>query len=522
MVVEYFFTGVDKADFLVFFDRDSFEISSDMRQRFEQQMNLRTVAISDVKFPLKSRDELPPVLMALQYIFVAADLNQKVFDLLESKICSGKKKTGRKGMDLWHILVLAVVRHTCSTNWDTLETWANHHELVRKVMGVHATAFIEDEKIEFNYQSILDNVSLIDEALLYEINQLVVDTGHKVFKKKDDELFALKTDSYVLETNVHFPTDLNLLWDSVRKCLDVVEQLRQISNVRGWRKLKVLRKNFKSLFRATSQQVFKGRDEKQKKEFVKRYIQQARLLEQRVAELIKTPPQASKPKQLLEIITSLDHYKNYVTKFTDQIERRLIKGEVIPAEEKVYSIFEEHTEWINKGKLNKKVELGHLVLITTDQYQFIVDYQIMEKQKDPSQVKGICQRIKKNFPDKKIKSHSFDKGFWSKENLQTLQEASLQYAVLPKRGRTNKEDKERESEPEFKKLRNAHSAVESNINMLEHHGLDRCMDKGLKGYKRNVGLSTLAYNLHILGNGLKEVELKVQAKKEKARLSRAA
>jgi len=151
-----------------------------MRQRFEQQMNLRTVAISDVKFPLKSRDELPPVLKALQYIFITPELNEKVFQLLEEKICSGKKKTGRKGMDLWHILVLAVVRHACSTNWDTLETWANHHELVRRVMGVHATAFIEDEKIEFNYQSILDNVSLLDEALLLDIDKLVVDAGHKL------------------------------------------------------------------------------------------------------------------------------------------------------------------------------------------------------------------------------------------------------------------------------------------------------------------------------------------------------
>ena len=71
-----------------------------MRQRFEQQMSLRIVAIADVKFPLKSRDELPPVLMALQYIFVTPELNEKVFALLEKKICSGKKKTGRKGMDL--------------------------------------------------------------------------------------------------------------------------------------------------------------------------------------------------------------------------------------------------------------------------------------------------------------------------------------------------------------------------------------------------------------------------------------
>src|SRR5215210_1568364 len=91
-----------------------------MRKRFEQQMNLRTVAISDVKFPLKSRDELPPVLKALQYIFITLELNEKIFQLLEEKICKGKKKTGRNGMDLWHVLVLAVIRYTLDTNWDRL------------------------------------------------------------------------------------------------------------------------------------------------------------------------------------------------------------------------------------------------------------------------------------------------------------------------------------------------------------------------------------------------------------------
>ena len=212
----------------------------------------------------------------------------------------------------------------------------------------------------------------------------------------------------------------------------------------------------------------------------------------------------------------------YVKKFMDQIERRLLKGEVIPAEEKVFSIFEEHTEWITKGKLNRKAELGHLLLITTDQYEFIVDYKVMEKQKDVSQVSSLCERIKNNFPGKKIYSHSFDKGFWSKDNQTTLQEAAIIQAILPKRGRHNREDKVREGSPIFKKLRNAHSAVESNINMLEHHGLNRCMDKGLRGYKRCVGLSVLAYNLHILGNALKAKELEEEAQRQKARLKPAA
>lgn len=495
-----------------------------MRQRFEQQMNLRTVAIQDIKFPLKSRDELPPVLKALQYIFVTRGLNEKVFALLEKKICAGKKKTGRKGMDLWHILVLAVVRHTIGTNWDRLELMANYDLLVRQIMGVHCSGFLSDaEKIEFGYQTILDNVSLLDETLLEQVNQLVAEAGHQLLKKKEEEVLRLKTDSYVLETNVHFPTDLNLLWDSSRKCIDAVKLLQEVTTLKGWRKIKHIYRSLKSQFRKTSHQVFKGKSEQQKKQSVREYLQQAGALLKRCQELVAQPPVAfGKEESVIALLQSLSQYCSFVKKFIDQIERRLVKGESIPAAEKIYSIFEEHTEWINKGKLHRRVELGHLLLITTDKHQFIVDYKVMEKQRDASQVSGLCERIKKNFPGKKVYSHSFDKGFWSKDNQATLQDAAIEQVILPKRGRHNKEDKERESNPKFKKLRNAHSAVESNINMLEHHGLNRCMDKGLYGYKRCVGLSVLAYNLHILGNALKAKELAEQAKREKRRLKQAA
>lgn len=494
-----------------------------MRQRFEQQISIGGIAIKDVQFPLKSRDELPPVLKALQYIFVTAELNEQVFALLEDKICKGKKNTGRKGMDLWHILVLAVVRHATGTNWDTLELWANDLMLIRKVMGVHSKFDDEGDGITFGYQSIIDNVSLIDEAMLYDINQLVVTAGHQLVKKKEDEGLELKTDSYVVETNIHFPTDLNLLWDSIRKCLDTVTHLqKEIGQIKGWRKIKALRSSLKSLFRKTSHQVFKGKDEKRKRELVKQYITEAFSLKERCEALIKSPVVALQPPTVLAIVSSLQHYCNYITKFTDQIERRLIKGEPIPAEEKVYSIFEPHTEWITKGKQNKRVELGHLLCVTTDQYQFIVDYTVMIKEKDQAQVKPVVERIAKNFPSVQVYSHSFDKGYYSKANEDFLSQSCIDLPVLPKKGRHNKADKERESNPEFKKLRNKHSAVESNINMLEHHGLNLCRDKGLTNFRRYVGISVLAYNLHILGNALIAAERKNEEKRAMRSLKIAA
>lgn len=122
----------------------------------------------------------------------------------------------------------------------------------------------------------------------------------------------------------------------------------------------------------------------------------------------------------------------------------------------------------------------------------------MEKQKDASQVTDLTVRIQTKFFNAVISSHSFDKGFWSKDNLAILEAQKIETVVLPKRGRQTKEDKEREDQPDFKLLRRKHSAVESNINMLEHHGLNRCPDKGLRHYKNYVGLSVLAYNLHQL------------------------
>jgi hypothetical protein len=487
-----------------------------MRQRFEQQQTIGVTAISDIQFPLRSRDELPPVLKALQYIFVTPELNKQVFELLEKKICSGKKQTGRKGMDLWHILVLAVVRHALGTNWDRLEYTANGDKLTRKVLGVHVEKF-GIEEIEFAYQTIVDNVSLIDEAMLQEINHLVVAHGHNLLKKKEEEVLklSLKTDSYAVETNVHFPTDLNLLWDSTRKSLDIAERIVKENNIEGWRKVKFIKGRVKSSFRHASQIVFRGgiKDPEKKRQAVKEYLQYARALELRLQFLVQTPLQVSS----VLIQMGLKHYLECMNKFISQIDRRLLKGEEIPASEKVFSIFEPHTEWITKGKFHPNVELGKLLLVTTDQFQFIVDYKVMEYERDAAQVKPLCERIKNKFPDAKIVSHSFDKSFHSKDNYEAVK-TNTEQVIMPKRGRKNREEQQRESAKPFKKLRNKHSAVESNINMLEHHGLNRCPDKGLNGLKDYVGFSVLAYNLHILGNHL----MARQREKESRLLLRAA
>lgn len=471
-----------------------------MRQRFEQQMTMGIEPISEVKIRLKSRDEMPPLLLALQTIFITPELNEKIFSILEEKICKGKKATGRKGMDLWYILVLSIVRHGCNTNWDKLQELANNHITMRKIMGLHSSDFYEDF-YEFEYQNILDNVSLLDAETINKINATVVEYGVTLLKKKEQEALELKTDSFVLETNVHFPTDLNLLYDSLRKTLSCIEKKASTHSeiFKGWRKIKSIKKETKSIYRACSWQVFKGRKEDVKRHMVKKYLDQANKLMNRANEVLSHGADSE-----------LKYYNDYVSLFIDQIDRRLLKGEVIPSEEKVYSIFEPHTEWINKGK--RTPELGNTVLITTNQYHLIMDYKIMFNEKDASQIEPLLNRLHLNYSNQTIESLSTDKGFYSKGNYTACINAGINKVIMPKKGKPNKAEYEREHEETFIKLRNKHSAVESNINMLEHHGLNRCMDKGKPHLERYVALSVLAYNLHIIGNELAKRKREKQRK----------
>ncbi len=162
----------------------------------------------------------------------------------------------------------------------------------------------------------------------------------------------------------------------------------------------------------------------------------------------------------------------------------------------MFSIFEEHTEWINKGKAGKSQELGLKVCVVEDQYGFLLTHLVMKRTGDVEVATALMRETKERFPQ--LRSCSFDKGFYSPENIKQLQKI-LDLVVLPKKGRLNEEEKAHQSSEEFVRRRRKHSAVESGISALENHGLDRCPDHGLRGFERYVALAVLARNIQILG-----------------------
>lgn len=309
---------------------------------------------------------------------------------------------------------------------------------------------------------------------------------------------CLKTDSFVVESNVHFPTDYNLLWDSARKSIDMVSKLQEKHNLSGWRKIKNWRSDLKNKMRTlgkASASGGKGKSDRVK-QCAQNYLAKAKALYAKLEREKEGFPQTDIIDAI--IFMELERFMQLLQKHIELVERRIIKGEKIPHEEKMFSIFEQYTEWVTKGKLRPNVELGKKVAITTDQFNLIVDYHIMNHESDSGMVPGLAERI---LTDYQVKSWSFDKGFWNKANKELLSKVTGTL-VLPKKGKCNKTEKEEEHKPKFIKFRNKHSAVESNINELEHRGLNRCPDKGYMHFKRYIGSAVCAYNLKKIGEHL--------------------
>ncbi len=254
---------------------------------------------------------------------------------------------------------------------------------------------------------------MLDDQTIRQINEMIVSFGHDVFKKKDEAALGLKTDSYVVESNVHFPTDYNLLWDSARKCLDVMGYFQKEYKITGWRKAKQWRKEIKGLMRAVGKASSSGGRNKYEREHkaTLMYLEKARALLVKVGQSKDDLP-LNGPKDVA-LFTALKYYIEMLEKHMDLVDRRLIQAEQIPHEEKVFSIFETYTEWIKKGKLHPNVELGKKVLVTTDQYNLVLDYQVMDEISDSEVVEELANRIFERYA---VKSWSFDKGFYSKEN----------------------------------------------------------------------------------------------------------
>jgi IS5 family transposase len=181
----------------------------------------------------------------------------------------------------------------------------------------------------------------------------------------------------------------------------------------------------------------------------------------------------------------------------DQTRRRVIDGETVSAEEKLYSIFEPHTDLIKRGKALKPVEFGHKVFLAESSHGLITDYRVLDGNPvDSDHVQASLDHHKKTFqhaPD----GYAADRGFYSVENVQNCKDAGVSQVCIPQRGgQRTAEQKELESSRTFKKGQRFRAGIEGRISVLfRGRGMKRCLFKGRERFEILVGAAVLANNL---------------------------
>jgi IS5 family transposase len=485
-----------------------------MRVATKLQLQLGEIDIANIRFDPRSRDDIPQLLRGLQYLYTDKKLRAEIFEILAQLTPEAvNPELGRPGMALWKIFVMGSLRLNLNCDYDRLLELVNNHKSIRQMLGHGFT----DDDLTYHLQTLKDNVQLFTPEVLDEINQVVVQAGHQLKKK---ETLAARCDSFVVETDVHYPTDINLLLDAMRKTITLTADYAGMTGLDGWRQSDYNCRQVKKAHRKAQQMKRSSSRDAVKKENRQARIVQAHRDYVELARKFIHKSQATLAAEVVDMGLSamakaleIQVYINHAQRQMDQIERRVIDGETIPHEEKVFSIFQPHTEWISKGKAGVPVELGLKVCIVEDTQGYLLHHQVMERQTDDQVAIDLIIQTQVRYPNLRV--CSFDKGFHSPQNQIELAK-KLDRVVLPKKGRCNKKEQDRQDSEAFKTSRRKHSAVESGINALEVHGLDRCLDHGINGFKRYVALAIVARNIQKLGADLQK---KIQ-KQEKRRRDR--
>jgi len=314
----------------------------------------------------------------------------------------------------------------------------------------------------------------------------------------------------------------------MRKVITLTARLCEAYDEKGWRQYVYNVKHVKRTMRtAQMKKRGGGKTDAQKAQrhtcMVEAYQEYLEVAQQYLYKA-RLSVKALESKVLSEVAPSLQlveikDYMAHADRQIDQIGRRVLQGETIPHDEKVFSIFEPHTEWVVKGKAGVPVELGLKVCVLEDQHQFILHHRVMEKETDDKVAVEMAQEAKERFS--RLSTCSFDKGFHSPTNQEDLKKL-LDTVALPRKGKLSAKAKEKEASEAFQQAHKYHSAVESAINALEVHGLDRCPDKGIDGFKRYVALAIVARNLQNLGAILIGQERQRLERQRKRQSKRAA
>jgi transposase, IS5 family len=334
-------------------------------------------------------------------------------------------------------------------------------------------------------------------ATLKQINQAVVQAAVELDLEDGKQL---RVDTTVVETDIHFPTDATLLWDTVRTVTRLVEDLhrRLPRRVRGFpNRTRSARRRMQQLERMTAQERHAQQESKYRQllAITQQVLQSARQIVKKTGKIKGVDVAGSLVVD--SIRRQIASYCELGDRVMDQTRRRVVEGEQVPAEQKVYSIFEPHTDLIKRGKIRKPLEFGHKVFLAESAQGLITGYQVLKgNPADTAQVRASLEGHQNLF-DGCPELYAGDRGFYSAENVKYCEQAGVSQVCIPQCGGHKSAEREAlERSAAFKKGQRFRAGIEGRISVLfRGRGMKRCRAKGHERFEVLVGAAVLANNL---------------------------
>lgn len=466
-----------------------------MRQHYNAQRRFDCTPIAELVLNWDCRDEMIPILAGLQHVYTNGELRRKVVKLVADDINDDSRRDiGRPGLDDWQIVVISAVRLGCNYDYDKLQDLAENHRSLRVLLGLGEW----DEGPSFRARRIRDTLCQIQPATLESINHAIVRHGQQLHGTAAQ---SVRADSFVVETNIHYPTESTLIGDGMRKLIPLCFELAGLLGEPGWRQAEHWQKRIRRDVRRIAK-ISASQSPRVKQGLSSAYgllLDRATTILDRAKSLQKAGEAAGCWPATLALAEQLEHWIGLTEQVCDTAYRRVILGEKVPNNEKLFSLFETHTQLYRRGKAGTPNQFGRQFLVFEDGAGFISHYHLMDRELGDADVIVNQTRAVQRKHNGSIQTASFDRGFYSLENERELAEV-VDEACVPPHHPAQYAEALRTGTVTFHDLRRRHPGIESAIGALQAgNGLKRCRDRSEIGFERYLGLAILGRNIHILG-----------------------
>lgn len=411
------------------------------------------------------------------------DENPDILAAVHADLTGSLKKSGRKGLSAERVLRSAILKQYKSYSYREL-----HKSLNDGVSLRWFTRFYSDSVPHFT--ALQKAIKSIKPNSWNRINDMLVRFAKE---RKLENGRYIRADTTVTESNIAYPLDARLLNDSVRVLTKIMQ--RSLELVPGFN-FSFAKRTKRAKKRCYQIVMAKGpKTEQRRKKLYKDLLKVANEVFH-MASLCCKQLGNSVHLEAIALHDQLDHYLTLSAVAIDQCKRRVIKAEKVPAQEKLVSLFEEHTDIIKRGKSKSPTEFGHKVLVASGKSGLITQYQTFRgNPSDDTMLADILACHQQQY--QKVPWHlSADRRFFSAENEKQAYESGVKKVSICKPGYRSKDRQQLEKEQWFKKLQRFRAGIEGLISgLMRGYGLKRCLWKGWQAFQSYVGLSIVTFNL---------------------------